>query len=250
VPIPHPNMHSGAPNAIAVRVLLVSDDPEAVRLLSDTIRRFSIELEITADLEIASKHLSRKKYEAVILDFERHSHALALLEKQRATTSNKSAVTLGIVRNDQAASAAFRAGVDFVFVRPLSSEILERTLKPSYSLMLREKRRYYRMELEVPVIVSTVDGAQLATSVNISDGGIALTTAGYLQVGETYQMQLKLPRNAKNLMLAGEVCWRDNTGRVGLQFVNVPSDAKMQLQSWIADSLERLVQQSQDERSD
>jgi c-di-GMP-binding flagellar brake protein YcgR len=77
----------------------------------------------------------------------------------------------------------------------------------------------------------------MATSANISEGGMALTTAPGLQVGERVDLRLTLPGLQDTARISAEVCWSDNAGRVGMEFVQVPRPVKEQLVAWLADRL-------------
>ena len=80
---------------------------------------------------------------------------------------------------------------------------------------------------------------------NISEGGIALTTTAGLQVGERVVLRLTLPGLQDPARIDAEVCWNDNAGRVGMEFVQVPRPVKEQLVAWLADRLgESLLEEA------
>ena len=55
-----------------------------------------------------------------------------------------------------------------------------------------------------------------------ANSGIALTNSPALQVGETVVLRLTLPDPEVSAKISAEVCWRDDAGSAGLQFVQVP----------------------------
>jgi CheY-like chemotaxis protein len=229
-------------DALAVRVLLVSSDGSTIKTLSQVMEQSAIHVEVTATPETAIRELCRNKYEAVVVDFQNQQDSLGLLRKQRATTSNRTAVVWGIVNSDKESSEAFRAGATFVVVRPLSQGVLGRTLKVSYPLMVREKRRYHRTRMEAQVFVNSPSHSEfVASSINISEGGMALDGAVPLQLGESLNLRFKLPGTDSAIKLTGEVCWYDHDGRVGLQFIIVSEHIKEQIQDWIAERLDQSV---------
>jgi hypothetical protein len=86
--------------------------------------------------------------------------------------------------NDEMPSA-FRAGASFALVKPLSPPVLMRTLRVSYPLMVNERGRSFRSPVQIPVYVSVGSNPEfMATSVNISEVGIALANSPGLQVGD------------------------------------------------------------------
>jgi c-di-GMP-binding flagellar brake protein YcgR len=154
-------------------------------------------------------------------------------------TSHTGAVVLAILNSSNEMPDAFRAGANFALVRPLLPAILMRTLRAAYPLMVRERRRYYRCPLKISIHLSSSSRSEfVATSVNVSEGGMALAGSVLLQVGERVNLNLMLPGTERTTTISGEVCWTDNLGRVGLEFVQVPATTMEKLQAWIADRLE------------
>jgi CheY-like chemotaxis protein len=228
--------------ALAVRVLLVSSDDPTIKTLSQVMEQLAIQVEVTPTGDSAIRELCRNKYEAVVVDFHNQQDSLGLLRKQRATTSNRTAVVWGSVNSDEEMPEAFRAGATFVIVRPLSQSALGRTLKVSYPLMVSEKRRYHRTRMEAQVFVSSSSHSEfIASSINISEGGMALDGAVPLQVGERLDLRFKLPGTDDAIKLIGEVCWYDHDGRVGLHFIILSEHMKQQVQDWIAERFDQSV---------
>jgi hypothetical protein len=83
----------------------------------------------------------------------------------------------------------------------------------------------------------------MATSVNISELGIALTLSPALQVGDRVVLQLTLPGPPVSAKISAEVCWRNDEGNAGLEFVQVSTVVKEQLKSWLGERLEESLQE-------
>src|SRR5208282_2776752 len=138
--------------------------------------------------------------------------------------------------------SAFRAGASFVLVKPLSPTVLMRTLRVSYPLMVNEKRRSFRCPVQVPVYVALGDQPEfMATSINISEVGIALTGSTGLQVGDRVALRLTLPHTQTAAKITAEVCWCDPAGQAGMEFVHVTATVKEQVVSWLAARLEEFL---------
>lgn len=228
--------------AIGVRVLLVSGDIQTIDTLCHFMEQMAIHLEVCADIGSATRKLCHGKYEAMVVDFKDPAEGLELIKEARSMTSHKGAVVLAVLNSSNEMPDAFRAGANFALVRPLLAAILKRTLSAAYPLMVRERRRYYRSPLQVPVHLSSgAHAAFIATSVNVSESGMALTSPVPLQVGERVNLKLTLPGTESATTISGEVCWTDNEGRAGLAFVQVPAAVVERLQSWIADRLEECL---------
>lgn len=225
-----------------VRVLLVSSDIQIIDTLCHFMEQMAMHVEVCSDINSAARKLCHTKFEAVAVDFKNPAEALELIKKPREMTSHKGVVVLAILNNRNEMPSAFRGGASFALVRPLIPAILMRTLRASYPLMVRERRRYYRCPVQIAVNISSTSRPDfIATSVNISEGGMALATSVPLQVGERIHLKLNLPGTESTTRINSEVCWNDMAGRVGLQFVHVPPLAMEALQSWLADRLEESL---------
>jgi hypothetical protein len=225
--------------AVSVRVLLASRDVPTIATLRRFMGPMAMHIEVCPDIGSASGKLCRSKFEALIVDLKSPAETLELIKKPREMSSHTGAVVLGILNSSYEMPDAFRAGANFALVRPLLPAILMRTLRAAYPLMVRERRRYFRCPLQISIHLSSSSRSEfVATSVNISEGGMALASSVRLQVGERVNLNLMLPGTEPSTTIRGEVCWSDNLGRVGLEFVQVPATTMEKLQAWIADRLE------------
>jgi DNA-binding response OmpR family regulator len=225
--------------AIGVRVLLVSVDFQTIDTLRNFMEPMAMQVEVCPDVGSATRKLCRCKFEALVVDLRDPAETLELIQKPREMTSHKGAVVLAILNSSNEIPDAFRAGANFALVKPLLPAILMRTLRAAYPLMVRERRRYFRYSVQIPIRLSGISHPEfVATSVNISEGGMALTSSARLQVGERVNLELTLPGTELTATMSSEVCWTDNEGRMGLEFVQVSATVVERLQSWIADRLE------------
>jgi ActR/RegA family two-component response regulator len=225
-----------------IQALLVSGDIQTIDILCHFMGKMAMHVEVCSDFAIATAKLSQTKFEALVVDFKQVGEALALVKKVRQINSHKAAVVLAIVSSNDEMPGAFRAGTSFVLVKPLSGIALARTLKVAYPLMVHEKRRYFRCPLQIPVHVSGGTHSEfVATSINISEGGMALTNAPGLKVGDPAILRLIVPGTQATAKVTARVCWRNDAGVAGMQFVVIPAPVKEQLISWLADRLEEFL---------
>lgn len=235
----HAGNHVPAKASIGVKVLLVSGDILIIDTLCQSMENFAMHAEVCSDTGAATRKLCHAKFEAVMVDFNKAAAALELIKRSREMTSHKGAVILAILNDSNEMPAAFQAGANFVLAKPLLPAILTRTLKAAYPLMVRERRRYYRCPLQIPIRISSTSRQEFAaTSVNISEGGMAFASPIPLQVGETINLKLTFPGTESAAKISGEVLWADDAGRVGLEFVHIPATVLEQLQGWLSARLE------------
>jgi len=228
--------------AFAGKVLLVSHDAIAIEQLSDSMQRFALFPEQCPDVSSALERLKRVKFEAIVVDFLLGSQAGTILEGARRSVSNEHAVLFAVSSNENEAVEAFKGGSTFVLRRPLSSASIDQSLKAAYGLIVRERRRYFRCPVEVPVTILRTEMPTIhAHTVNISEGGMSVTTNAPLGPGDQVQVYFTLPGGESRFTLGSTICWAKDQ-RLGLQFLSSSEIPK--LQTWLSRRLEEAMPQS------
>jgi PilZ domain len=221
--------------------LLVSADPVAIQQFSHALQVLSISPDVCREIPVALGLLKSRKFDAVIVDLELGEQSGMILDEVHLSSSNRTAVTFGIGDNDAAGTAAFRKKSQFVFERPLSAQSIHQTLRPAYGLILRERRRYFRYPVAIPVIVQRESKREVrCNSVNISGGGMALSTQVPLVPGENVRVRFTLPDHEEPMLAESTICW-SKTDHLGVRFVSVSDDHKSELQAWLSQKLEQIL---------
>jgi diguanylate cyclase (GGDEF)-like protein/PAS domain S-box-containing protein len=221
--------------------LLVSADPATIQQFSLALRELSISADACQDAASAALLLKRRKFDAIIVDLQLGEQPEHILDEARLSPSNRTAVTFGIDDNNAEVTSAFRKKSQFVFERPLSPQSIHKTLKPAYGLILRERRRYFRHPVSIPVIIQCESGQEiLGNSVNISAGGMALSMQVPLVPEERVRVQLTLPDHQAPLLAESTICW-SKTGQLGVRFVSMSDEHKSELQVWLSQKLEETL---------
>jgi len=237
---------SPAPAAAQVYALLVSADLTTIGLLADALQQLATSTMVCKDVPTALRLLNKRKFEAVVVDLQLGEETRTILERTRLSPSNRTTVTFAVVGNQGETEAAFAAGSNFVLDRPLSATSIGRTLKAAYGLIIRERRRYFRCPVTIPATIrgEGTEGQVQCESVNISEGGMALTTSIPLRPGAQVGVQFTLPGRATELFAESEICWYDEKGRAGLQFLSLAPHQKSGLQDWLSRKLEEMLPES------
>jgi diguanylate cyclase (GGDEF)-like protein/PAS domain S-box-containing protein len=221
--------------------LLVSADPVTIQQFSLALRELSISPDACQDAASAGLLLKSRKFDAVIVDLQLGEQSGHILDEARLSPSNRTAVTFGIGDNDAKVRSAFRNKSQFVFERPLSAQSIHKTLEPAYGLILRERRRYFRYPVSIPVIIRSESMQEVwCNSVNISGGGMALSTQVPLLPGESVRVQFTLPDHTVPFFSESTVCW-SKTGHLGVRFVSISDEQKSELQVWLSQKLEETL---------
>jgi ActR/RegA family two-component response regulator len=238
------NAAAPAPSETVGGVLLLSNDPATIEQVSESMRQLAMSPEICADVQAALGLLAQRKFEAVMVDLQVGGRASAVLEKVRLSPSNRTAVLFTICGDEAETASAFKAGSNFVLTRPLSLASIDRSLKVAYGMIVRERRRYFRCPVEIPVTICKPPTPEIhGRTVNISEGGIAIATTVSLEPGIKVQVQFTLPGHETPFAVDATICWCKET-YLGLQFTSLSPDLKSELQEWLSRRLEQSLPQS------
>jgi ActR/RegA family two-component response regulator len=233
--------NASAPTVAAV--LVVSNDKVTIAQVNQSMAKLAMSPEICAEIPTALGLLSNRKFEAVTVDFKLGAHASAIIEKVRLSPSNRTAVIFAISDSDGETAAAYKAGSNFVLRRPLTTDSIDRNMKVAYGLIVRERRRYFRCPVEIPAVISRPDGEIRGKTVNISEGGIAISTAVPLGPGTNVQVEFTLPGHQSRFVVGAAVCWCKDR-YLGLQFTSLSPELSSELQEWLARRLEESLPSS------
>jgi len=220
--------------------LVVSQDARTIEQISCALRQLSISPDVCSDRTTAVRLLDRRKCDAVIVDLQLGDEAGVILDQARRSASNRRAVTFAIAGSNDS-KEIFRSHANFAFDRPLSERSIYSTLKAAYGLIMRERRRYFRCPVSIPVVVHRQAMPDVyGYAHNISEGGMALSTIVSFSPGEEVRVEFTLPKT-KTLYIAGStICWL-RTGHLGLRFAALSEDLKSELQEWLSQKLEELL---------
>jgi ActR/RegA family two-component response regulator len=235
------NAAAPAPSASSGSALLVSNDAATIKQLSASMQQLAMSPEVSFELSAALDLLSRRKFEAVIVDFQLGDQAVGVLKKIRLSPANRTAVLFAISDSDAETAVAFKAGTNFVLTRPLSTAAIDRSLKVAYGLIVRERRRYFRCPIEIPASICSAGAPDvLGKTLNISEGGVAINTSLLLGTGVQVKVQFTLPDRQIHFEAESTVCW-SKEGYLGFQFAPLSSQLNSELQEWLSRRLEESL---------
>jgi CheY-like chemotaxis protein len=228
---------------MALESLLLSRDPEVIRVLQPALEKLSIDVEVCRGVSSGQEILRTEKFDAIIVDCDDLKGALTVLEGLRLSASNKNSVTFAILNGSTTTQRAFQMGANFVLQKPISALNARRCFSAAVNFMIRERRRYFRHPVEMPATLSFGEGQRLkVTLTNLSEGGMAVFFRGPVPKGGVSTVAFKLPGAATPLEPKVQVAWMDEAGRAGLRFIDVSTDARAQLDGWLAEQCEKMDQ--------
>jgi CheY-like chemotaxis protein len=223
--------------------LLLSRDPQVIGVLRPALEKLSIYVEVCRGARSGAEILSSEKFDAVIVDCDDLQGGLEVLEGLRKGTSNKNSVAFAILNGNTTTQKAFQLGANFVLQKPISALNAMRCFKAAVGFMVRERRRYFRHPVEIPVTAVFGQDQELkATTSNISEGGMAIRFRGKLPKGGISKVVFTLPESNISMEPRAEIAWADGAGRAGIRFAELPKASRDQLDRWLAEQFAKTEQ--------
>ena len=221
-----------------VRVAMVGMDAAAGKLLAECFRQFQIEVLILEGQAIEER-LGNEKFEAIVIPLD--SSTEGLIQKARSS-ANRRAVIFGISNDARDAIRYSRFGINAIFEtkwlqEPVDREAVLKVVRATHQLVTHELRRYVRVPIITEVSAQSGSGSFTAYTQEISAGGLSITAAPKLTVGQVLQLRFTLPTGAV-VNVSASVCWvRDADSGVGARFD--PADERRNVvRDWIEQYLE------------
>jgi c-di-GMP-binding flagellar brake protein YcgR len=226
-----------------LKSLVLCSDEKIVRILRRTLGDLEIDADLCADADAALRKLTRLRFEAIIVDCA-GSGSSEVLRSARNAPCNKQAIAVAIVEPSVGLRPAFDLGAHFVLYKPLSSERAKSSFRAARALMKRERRRNARVAVQMPVVIRNNEaGANMkVTTVDFSEGGMAVSVPQKRRPTGTWQVAFTLPGTNKEMELAAEFAWEGNSAQAGLRFVQVAPDATRALQQWLQQNSPEIEQ--------
>lgn len=217
----------------AARTALVNLNDQCRALLAECFRQFNIET--VAVSSNAPERLHKEKFEACVLSLSDGDNAGAVMESARSSPSNSRCVIYGLGGNAQECMRFSKYGINAIFNEPLERPAALKLVRATRMLVLHEFRRYVR----IPVIteVSVVgDGRRIsASSIEISTGGMSLTSAEDFSIGTNVEVSFSL-MTLPRVNVRSVVSWRKPKS-FGVRF-DAFDDRRQKVKLWIDSYLE------------
>jgi DNA-binding response OmpR family regulator len=227
---------------ISGNCLLVAPPSANTDLVQNAMRQFAVAGEACEDPEVALRLIRSRKYEAVVIDFQFGPVARQLLREVRSSSSNRRSVVFALVDHDSEANEAFISGSSFTLSKPVVEEKAIRLIRAAYGMILRERRRYFRCPISIPVKLYYPDRPpQDACLVNLSEGGMCVQSSSIIAKDEQIFVEFTLPFAQAEISCQTTVCWANDRGQAGLEIASVPRDMKVQLDGWLARRLDEFI---------
>jgi c-di-GMP-binding flagellar brake protein YcgR len=219
---------------MGLKSLLLCSDEKIVRVLRRVLGDLDIEVDLCSNSDTALRKLTRQRFEGIIADLSDRG-AIEVLRSARSAPCNKQAVAVAIVEPTIGLKAVFEIGAHFVLYKPVSSERAKSSFRAARALMKSERRRNVRVAVQIPVVMrSSEAGANMkVTTVDLSEGGMAVVLPGRRRPSGAWQIAFTLPGTSAPIEIAADFAWEGTREQAGLRFVQPSSVVIQRLREWL-----------------
>src|SRR5271166_1162884 len=206
---------------MSLHSLVLCSDEKILRVLRRVLGDLEISLEHCAGTDSAVRKLTRRRFEAVIVDCEDEKKAARVLSSVRSAPCNKRAIAVALIDGERDVRSAFALGAHFVLHKPISAERAARSFRAARALMKCERRRNARLAIEIPVMFVTSQGAshQKIVTSDLGEGGMAVQLPRRAKPTGPVRVRFTLPGTDQALECAAQVAWDSAGPHTGIRFV-------------------------------
>jgi CheY-like chemotaxis protein len=220
--------------------LLVSKDEKAAATLGPVLAGFDMTARSCGYSEALSL-LMEQKYDAVIIDFDDPHSASLVLQNAEEAASGYSAITVALLSDKTKVRNVFGAGANFILYKPFSTEQAQSTFRAATALIKRERRRSYRVPIQIPVQVRMQNGPEMEGIIlDLSEDGMDLLIPQPTHSGAEIGAEFNLPEGNK-VKIRGQIAWANSNGQSGVRFLDVSDQVRSTLKAWVSSHANELL---------
>jgi DNA-binding response OmpR family regulator len=219
-----------------MKALIVSGTRETIDIFSYLFREVGIEADNCHSKSQAIDLVRSEKLDALVLDFDNLSGCSEIVESLRGIRPNREIPLFAIASESPAKATALALSSNFVIERPLVPLQIKSLLRTVYGRMLRSSQAYFRLNVELSVSIARAAGPLLnGRTLNVSQNGMALTSAMSLDTGEMLHLVFAIPHTDVVVSAEGIVIWDDGHGKSGIRFKCSSASAEARYFEWLHD---------------
>ena len=229
---------------MTLSALLVCADETAAGVLGRVLDELNLRVESCPDIVRAGIRAAQERFDVIIVDGKSTPDVLSLLRETRLSRLNDSTLAVAVVPSQESIRELFSLGVNFVLYKPVAYDRALSSLKAARAVMRKEKRKSARATVHTH---ATVDYANVeqekATLIDLAEDGMAVMFGKKLPPTSKVYFQFKLPGQANNIRLSGQLVWQDWNGRGGVQFIDVPRSSRRLMDEFLGANLPKRGKQ-------
>jgi CheY-like chemotaxis protein len=220
---------------MSLQALVLCSDDKIVRVLRRVLSDLEIGVEYCSDADSAVRKLTRRRFEAVVVDCNDEDEAAQVLKSVRSAPCNKRSIAVALIDGQKAVRSAFALGAHFVLYKPISAERARTSFRAARALMKCERRRNTRVAMQIPVALVSETGAgqRQAVTSDISQGGMSLKLSRRSKKSGPLRISFNLPGTEHNIECAAEVAWEGGGPQAGIRFKDMLQEQRDQIKAWL-----------------
>jgi CheY-like chemotaxis protein len=225
--------------------MAVDDDAGVLSLLKLQLESLGCEVVGVQDSREAVERLKVEKVDGLFVDVVMpHVDGFLLTQQARLSKLNRRVPIVMLTGMDDAETMrkGFNSGANFFLGKPFTRERVYNLMGATRGSMVREKQRYARLSYRTSVDCTWGAEQQKhlrSGSEDISEGGMMLTPAGALAVGQEFDVAFSLPNTSRPLRARALVAREAAPGVIGIQFLKLNEDDERDLLAYISARLEK-----------
>jgi hypothetical protein len=223
---------------IPLTALLMCSDPQALGAIERTFEQYGIPAYFCPDSKTAESSLNRRKFDLMVLDFDL-AGAETLVDFHATDARGIPGVIIALAKDPAVLKSVLSRRVHFTVQKPLAGDLMVRTLKAAYSMIVTEKRVSFRHSVRIKAEASVLERSQRrslgsATVLDVSHTGLGLQTGSLVPRDATVFVDFELPEDREPIHTIGKVIWSDGQGHLGIQFRFIAPLEMKNLRSWLS----------------
>lgn len=217
-----------------LNALVLCTDDKIIRVLRRVLSDLEVGIETCSGADSAVRRLTRARFEAVVVDCADEDVAAKVLSSVRSAPCNKRAIAVAMIDGQTAVRSAFALGAHFVLYKPVNFERARTSFRAARALMKCERRRNVRVPVELPVTLFAGADEQRITTLDLSEGGMAVRIPRHVPKSRGVRIRFTLPEVDCELECAAEVAWKNPGSNTGVRFLELSREHRQQLKAWLA----------------
>ncbi|HZU29499.1 MAG TPA: PilZ domain-containing protein [Candidatus Angelobacter sp.] len=219
--------------------LLLCNEAQSLKTIESTFAEYSVETHYCQDSLAAQVAARQQKFDLLMIDFDEPGTA-ELLDFHPTDLWGYPSIVVAISSNPATIKQALSKRIHFTLQKPFSPDLVARTLKAGYSLIVNAKRTAFRHSVHIPASGTFLEQdlrhpLENVTLQDISQTGLCLQAENNVPKDATIFVDFGLPEADASISVIGKVMWSDAKGRVGVQFRFIPPLEHKQLRDWLSE---------------
>jgi hypothetical protein len=215
----------------AFEFLLVSTDYQTLTVVTQATKQFGSNLGFAPTIELANDYMGRRRVDGIFVDMD-VAGAQDLIRAVREGAANKNTVVFACMASGAGPLIVPVSGANILLQKPLSEESVVSHMVSARDMMARERRRYFRHPVSVPVFLTADNKEQRAMLTDVSEGGMAARLVNPVRCPSVVEFSFELSPG-EEISGKGLVAWANNQGMIGVKFQFLRGNGTDALHAWI-----------------